>query len=162
MSYRFAIGLTATLTTAFIAIFEFSNTLATSAKEPLLLEQMKLCLSASEAAATLAVTGSPEKFEENYEKFWTLYWGPLAVVEEYSGDRSKGVVSKAMIAYGKALNELEEKDIRPPLEARFRSLSLNLAHSCCQLLTGRAETGLQASLRNIFHSPQSCPGRRTD
>ena len=52
-----------------------------TAQQPFLTKQMDLCLEATEAAAPVASSTDEERWYQAKERFWTLYWGPLSVVE---------------------------------------------------------------------------------
>jgi hypothetical protein len=70
--------------------------------------------------ATARRRGDPEE-EKARARFWQLYWGELAIVEDKE-------VERAMVAYGRELNRWTEDGSDPPPE--LRRLSLDLAHAC--------------------------------
>ncbi len=51
-------------------------------KIPFLQRQLELSFEASQTVAILATTTSPETWEKARERFWQLYYGPLAIIED--------------------------------------------------------------------------------
>jgi hypothetical protein len=86
------------------------------ATKPFLERQLKLYTEATQAAATLATSKSPQEVDAASKRFWNLYWGELALVE----DRR---VEAAMVQFGRAL---ETGSASPQLQ----QASLALAHAC--------------------------------
>lgn len=86
------------------------------ARKPFLDRQLQLYTEASKAASTLATSDDKEELSIAEKKFWSLYWGELALVEDSS-------VETAMVKFGREL-QLE----RDP--NRIKQLSLELAHAC--------------------------------
>jgi hypothetical protein len=93
--------------------------------------QLRLYVRASEAAAAIAVTNDARLRVRAEVDFWTLYWGPLASVEDvglFSSEEKKhpARVEAAMVAFGAHLRD-------HPQESRKRKelerLSLELAHA---------------------------------
>lgn len=86
------------------------------ATKPFLERQLKLYTEATQSAATFATSeGSAEKAAA-IKRFWSLYWGELALVEDKD-------VEAAMVALGKGLD-------RQASQAELKQLSLKLAHAC--------------------------------
>ena len=86
------------------------------ASKPFLERQLKLYTEATQSAATLSTSEDANERAAAIRRFWSLYWGELALVED------KGVEA-AMVALGKGLNEKSS-----PME--LKQLSLKLAHAC--------------------------------
>ncbi len=51
-------------------------------KVPFLQRQLELSFEASQTVAILATTTSPETWEKARERFWQLFYGPLAIIED--------------------------------------------------------------------------------
>jgi hypothetical protein len=51
-------------------------------KLPFLQKQLEMCFEASQVVSTLAVTAAPGEWEAARDRFWQLYHGPLAIVED--------------------------------------------------------------------------------
>jgi hypothetical protein len=86
------------------------------ATRPFLDRQLKLYTEATQAAATLATATSKEELAAARARFWSLYWGELALVEDKR-------VEAAMVQLGRALEGgATGKEIAP--------FSLSLAHAC--------------------------------
>jgi hypothetical protein len=64
--------------------------------KPLWEKQLAIYFDTSQAAATIATTTDPKERQEAKQKFWTLYWGPLMIVESPT-------VYGAMKAFGECL-----------------------------------------------------------
>lgn len=71
---------------------------------------------ATQAAATLSTTEDGPERDAAEQRFWSLYWGELALVESLE-------VEQAMAAMGWGLNEGADS-------AELKQLSLRLAHAC--------------------------------
>jgi hypothetical protein len=80
-------SLGATIAFAF-GLYQYATTSSQTTRQPFLEKQTDLCFQASEAAAQLATTTDPDQWTTSWNKFWTLYWGPLAVVEDVSEEQS--------------------------------------------------------------------------
>lgn len=78
--------------------------------------QLELYTHATRAAATLATTEDDAARAQASKRFWELYWGELALVENQE-------VERAMVEMGRGLEEGASA-------AQLRQLSLNLAHAC--------------------------------
>lgn len=86
------------------------------ATRPFLERQLKLYPEASQVAAVLATSTDPSERSAASRRFWQLYWGELALVENQD-------VEAAMVAFGDALT----REASPP---ELQDLSLKLAHAC--------------------------------
>ncbi len=86
------------------------------ATKPFLERQLTLYTEATQLASTIATTSDAEKREKSVERFWSLYWGELALVEDE-------LVEGAMIRFGEVLRMKDSGE-----EVRRRSLAL--AHAC--------------------------------
>jgi hypothetical protein len=86
------------------------------ATRPYLDKQLKLYTDATVAASTIVASGNPEEVASARQRFWQLYWGELALVEQ-------GAVEQSMVEFGKAL----DADLAP---AEMTGYALDLAHAC--------------------------------
>jgi hypothetical protein len=86
------------------------------ATKPFLERQLKLYTEATQATAMIATSEDPKDRAAAEKRFWSLYWGELALVED------KGVEA-AMVAFGRGLSE------GAPAE-EIKRLSLRLARAC--------------------------------
>jgi hypothetical protein len=86
------------------------------ATTPYLDRQLKLYTEATEIASRIANAPAREGAFKEMTRFWELYWGELALVEDER-------VEAAMVKYGKCL-----EDDCPAAELKQRSLAL--AHAC--------------------------------
>ncbi len=86
------------------------------ATKPFLERQLKLYTEASQVAAVLATSTEAAELLRATERFWELYWGELALVENKE-------VQAAMVALGRALETSADKK-------EVQQLSLRLAHAC--------------------------------
>jgi len=102
------------------------------ARKPFLERQMELCFAASEVTATLATTTDQETWDDAYAGFWTLYWGPLSVVEQPIGEDEAGPVEQQMVLFGRKLNEMRSAAQLPMTELEL--MSLDVAHRCRDLI----------------------------
>ena len=114
----------ATVAGLFWAVYNTIETRALEARKPFLDLQLKLYQDATESAATLATSTDPKILEENEAKFWRLYWGVLAMVENGGIDSASGGVEGAMVRFGRALQQ------NPRITKTLHDASLDLAHAC--------------------------------
>lgn len=101
---------------------------------------MKLCFAAASTVSTLATTTDPTKWEEAEGKFWELYWGELAVVENED-------VAQKMFDFGTKLKTespaaLPAKDLVVP--------SIRIAHACRELIKDSWNVPLITLPKNLF------------
>src|SRR5262249_52883200 len=94
------------------------------ARRPFLDLQLKLYQEATETAATLATSSDQDELTKSEARFWRLYWGVLAMVENGGISQQAGGVEGAMVRFGDALNE------KPRNAGRLQKASLELAHIC--------------------------------
>jgi len=92
------------------------RTAALAAKQPFLSKRLELYSEATSCAAVIAVGKDETRITMATEKFWKLYWGPMALVEDSR-------VESAMVEFGKALTKPESSD-------QLKDLAIHLAHSC--------------------------------
>jgi hypothetical protein len=86
------------------------------ATRPFLDRQLKLYTEATQAAATISTSSSKEEVDAAKQRFWSLYWGELALVEDKR-------VEAAMVQLGRAIEQGK-------VGGEVQTLSLNLAHAC--------------------------------
>ena len=84
--------------------------------QPFLTKQLALYTEATKTAAKIATSNDAREVAIATKRFWELYWGELALVENDE-------VEAAMVAYGRALNQAS------PNQAALTSLSLGLANA---------------------------------
>ena len=88
--------------------------------------QLKLYQRASEAAAVIATSKSADAVARAENDFWTLYWGPLAIVEDVGVEKQPvAEVEQAMVQFGRSLLDRGWNPSRTELQGR----SLALAHA---------------------------------
>lgn len=115
-----------------------SETRRIEATKPFLERQLKLYTEATQVAAVLATSNHPDEVDAASKRFWSLYWGELALVEDKH-------VEAAMVQLGRALQEGR-------VGQQLQSQSLALAHACRDSL---AESWGVKQWRN----PHTTPGR---
>jgi hypothetical protein len=86
------------------------------ATKPFLERQLKLYTEATQTTAMLATSNKTEELDAARGKFWSLYWGELALVEDKK-------VEAAMVQLGRALE-------RGEVGLQLQQYSLALAHAC--------------------------------
>jgi len=85
------------------------------ATKPFLERQLALYTEATQVASTIATTTDSTKKRQALERFWSLYWGELALVED-------AFVEGEMVKFGAALERSAGED-------EIRQQALNLAHA---------------------------------
>ncbi len=93
-----------------------SETRRIEATKPFLERQLALYTEATQLASTIATTTDAKKKEQSLDRFWSLYWGELALVED-------AFVEGAMVNLGDSLRKKASDD-----EIKQRALAL--AHAC--------------------------------
>lgn len=86
------------------------------ATRPFLDRQLMLYTEATKAAAILATSVKSDEIEVAKDRFWALYWGELALVEDIR-------VESAMVKFGDEFKNLGHGE-------HLRYLALKLAHGC--------------------------------
>ncbi len=86
------------------------------ATKPFLDRQLILYTEATKSTATIATSSLDEEITLAKKRFWSLYWGELALVEDKN-------VETAMVMFGQALKSKGSQQ-------ELQNLSLNLAHAC--------------------------------
>jgi hypothetical protein len=86
------------------------------AKKPFLDRQFQLYTEATRTTAVLATTEDDDARRDAKKRFWELYWGELAMVENHD-------VEKAMEAFGAALRAGASAEV-------LARRSLAVAHAC--------------------------------
>ena len=93
------------------------------ARKPFLDRQLTLYTEATQNAAILATSNDPDAIAKARQRFWELYWGQLAMVENGGLSAKEGGVEAAMVAFGQCLN-------RGCPQPELQPLALRLAHAC--------------------------------
>jgi hypothetical protein len=110
-------------------VYTYGDKKEQSNKEPFLKEQLKLCFRASELASRLATESHPDNWDEVRHEFWSLYYGPLCIVENLA-------VETAMVALGEQIPKPGQPrpDRLPIADEAYRDASIALAHAARTLI----------------------------
>jgi Tfp pilus assembly protein PilE len=100
-----------------IAIIQLAAQQAHERQKPFVEAQMKFYVEATETVAQIPRARNTGAREALIKRFWQLYWGSLALVEDDE-------VAGAMVAYGEQLKE------NSPDPNTLEGLSLRVAHAC--------------------------------
>ncbi len=99
--------------------------------KPLWSAQLNLYIEAAEVAATIATTTNIESRDKAEARFWVLYWGPLAAVEDVGLTKPQSPkIEAAMVRYGNLLSFSSDKRDSEAL----KKASLSLAHAIREAL----------------------------
>jgi hypothetical protein len=124
--------------TAVVGLWQYIRTSRRSFLEPIRQTQLKLYLDACSASACLAtLSRDSEDWKQAKSEFLRLFYGPLAIVEDYDHSPKKNpkmTVERAMVAFKECLDS-EESD-------QMEDLSLALAHTCRISLGASWDLGL--------------------
>jgi hypothetical protein len=99
-----------------VAALQQASQQAHERQQPFIDAQMRYYFEAAETAAQIPRSEGSAR-DKLARRFWQLYWGPMAVVEDQE-------VEKAMVAYGRQLR------IEPADSAMLENLSLGVARAC--------------------------------
>jgi hypothetical protein len=101
----------------------FRSELTRETARPLWDRQLGLYLEAAEKAATIATTDDKGARKAAEARFWVLYWGPLAAVEDVGlGEQKQAEIEAAMVRFGRELDKKPEE--RKADEMKQMSLQL--------------------------------------
>lgn len=100
-----------------VSLVQLAAQQAHERQKPFVEAQMRFYIEATETVAQIPRTADIAVREALVKRFWQLYWGALALVEDEE-------VARAMIAYGKQLK------VSSPDPGTLEGLSLNVAHAC--------------------------------
>jgi hypothetical protein len=110
----------------------FRRELRRETAKPLWERQLALYIEAAEKAATIATTQDREARKAAEARFWVLYWGPLAVVEDVGLVKAHvAAIERAMVRFGEAI----EKGPDDRNGQQMKQLSLDLAHAIREAIT---------------------------
>lgn len=124
-----------------VGLYQYIATSTQTARQPFLVKQTELCLQASEAAARLASTRSPDEWKKYRADFWMLYWGPLAVVENSTPASGYSLVANRMIAFGDQLKSINgDPPTILPTDILERN-AISVSKACQDLITSWWEPG---------------------
>jgi hypothetical protein len=113
--------------------------------KPLWGTQLELYVEAAAVAATIATTEDDQARKNAEARFWILYWGPLAAVEDVGLTKSKSAdIEAAMVRFGKHLSKPYDKRV----SSELKNSSLVLAHAIREALAPAFDVE-KADLRNL-------------
>jgi hypothetical protein len=115
-----------TLVTALVGIWQFTVQQSQANRQPFLQKQLELAFQASETVSKLAILTEPSEWEKARLSFWTLYWGPLSVVEDPK-------VEAAMVELGHLIPPEPQSNPKLPMKS-LEVPSYNLAHALRDLV----------------------------
>lgn len=69
------------IVTIAIGIWQYADKQAQANRKPFLQKQLELVFEASDTVAVMATTADDSEWLKAHARFWTLYWGPLGIVE---------------------------------------------------------------------------------
>ena len=113
--------------TILIGIWQYAEKSAQANREPFLREQLKLAIETSEVVGRLATSVDAVQWESDRSRFWALYYGPLAIVEDIDVEREMVSVGKMVPRPGQAVPELPFNKLQGTalgLDYRLRQLIL--------------------------------------
>jgi hypothetical protein len=94
--------------------------------KPLWDKQLSLYIEAADRAATIATTDDDLVRRDAEKRFWVLYWGPLAAVEDVGLKKEDDPrIARAMVQFGNALS----KDPKERDRSEMQRLALDVAHA---------------------------------
>ena len=100
------------------------KTRALDARRPFLDMQLKLYEETTKTASVLVSSEDLAELKAAEVRFWQLYWGQLAMVENGGSLAADGGVEAAMVQFGAVLQT------HPKDRSELQQLSLRLAHAC--------------------------------
>jgi len=111
------------LVTIWTGITQYKATSARTAMAPFLEKQLSTYSNILKVVGELSASTNSSVFQAKVVDFWALYYGPLALVEDYQ-------VEAAMVSFGELLNEPNIDIEDPKFRNELTQRSLNLAAAC--------------------------------
>jgi hypothetical protein len=107
-------------------LYQFGEQERDAARRPFLEKQLAACEEAAQIAGSLATETDLGKWEVQRQKFWALYWGPMALFEDPT-------VEYRMVLFGQNLptGSISQSDL--PMRSLTRG-SLEIAHAARDLI----------------------------
>ncbi len=106
------VGIGAIVFSALYGVLHYVNDAERESQKPFLDQRLAIYLETNETAATITTSNDSKKIQDAKARFWTLYWGRMAVVENRE-------VQDAMDAIASCLRrKCTQKEVRvylPPL-----------------------------------------------
>lgn len=94
----------------------YENIRRIEASKPFLERQLKLYTELTQITSIIATSDNNTKLQEAKKRFWELYWGELALVENEE-------IEGYMVSFGNGINNSFDQEL-------MQKISLELAHSC--------------------------------
>lgn len=103
------------------ALWRYYETTGNEFQKPLWSKEIELLFETSEVVATLACTTDQNVFEKATTRFWTLYYGPLCIVEN-------GKLGTGMVKFGEELKRTNHR--LPDDQTTLKEQALEIARAC--------------------------------
>jgi hypothetical protein len=126
-----------------LGIWQYSDKQAQANREPFLKEQTRLLFETSETVSTLANTTDPDTWKKARTRFWTLYWGPLSLVEDVH-------VEGCMVKLGGIIPAPTQVEIPNLPFDKLRTASYEMAHIARNLMITSWDAKLDMKVTNTF------------
>jgi hypothetical protein len=107
----------ATKAQADVSLIQLATQQAHERQKPFIEAQIKYYVEATETTAKILRTPEGPARDDLVKRFWQLYWGALALVEDDE-------VARAMVAYGEALKA------SPKQAGELERRAIDVAHAC--------------------------------
>ena len=138
------------IVTIAIGIWQYADKQAQANRKPFLQKQLELVFEASDTVALLATTSNDGEWLKAHARFWTLYWGPLGIVENQA-------VVHCMVQAGRIIGE-PGLNVAPELPlSKLHGTSLALAVASRELILDSWQVELPP-LDNVNKNPGCKPG----
>lgn len=129
-----------------VGLYQYVTTSSQTARQPFLKKQTDLCIKASEQAGRLATANNQAQWQKAWDEFWMLYWGPLAMVEDKSGQEANIYrrVIPSMIAFGDTIKPIGRTPQTLPVAKSIglKGLSIDLSKACQSLIVSWWDVGI--------------------
>ena len=110
----------ATLATVLVGIINYADKKENEFKKVFWEKRFEFYEEATVLTATIAIAKDLDSVQSERQKFWTLYWGKLSMIEDQD-------VKDAMVNYG---DSLEKQEKLGHIESNLKNLSYSLARAC--------------------------------
>ena len=118
------IGLAVTFATLVFGIYQYHSTKREEFRQAFWQKQYETYKEVTEIAAAIAIADDLDAVKEERERFWQLYWGSMAIIENRN-------VFDAMVEFGE---DLRDQTVRGHSSSGLLQLSYNLARACRESL----------------------------
>jgi len=132
------------IVTIWSGIYQYKTTSARNAMSPFLESQLKTYQEIMSIVGEMASTNDEAIFQAKSQEFWSYYYGPLALVEDYA-------VESAMVSIGDLIKKQNFTDSN--FRSEMSKTSLALASACRRSVSKGWQINLAPLEKSLIDQP---------